>query len=99
AAGRRGLRKSVPFRTTWRPADLEQREISDAGIERNPVRVRSKRDNSCTPLPIPREAQALVDPRCPVGTLAGSKSLEKPVCPTPRSFSTSGQPPAPPVLR
>src|SRR5207247_7341209 len=98
-AARRALRKIVPFRTSWIPADLEHRNISDAVIERNPVRVRSKRDNSCTLLLIPREAQAFVDPRCPVGTLAGSKSPEKQVCPTPRSFSTAGQRPGPPVLR
>src|SRR5438093_4704110 len=92
----RALRKIAPFRTAWISADLEHREISDAGIERNPVRVRS---NSCTLPLILREGQAFVDPRCPVGTLAGSKSPEKPVCPTPRSFSTAGQRPGPPVLR
>src|SRR5207249_11902598 len=95
----RALRKIAPFRTAWIPADLEHREISDAGIERNPVRVRSKTGNSCTLLLIPREAQASVDRRCPVGTLAGSRFPEKQVCPTPRSFSTAGQRPGSPVLR
>src|SRR5437867_10174321 len=61
----RALRKIAPFRTAWIPAELEHREISDAGIERNPVRVRSKTGNSCTLLLIPREAQASVDRRCP----------------------------------
>src|SRR5436309_14712055 len=95
-AARQALRKPVPLRTAWISADLEHREISDAWIERNPVRVRS---NSCTLPLILREGQAFVDPRCPVGTLAGSKSPEKLVCPTPRSFSTAGQRPGPPVLR
>src|SRR5438874_924364 len=98
AAGR-ALIKIAPFRTAWIPADLEHREISDAGIEQNPVRVRSKTSNSRTLLPIPREAQASVDPRCPVETLAESNSPEKQVCPTPRSFSTAGQRPGSPVLR
>src|SRR5439155_25466888 len=92
-AARRALRKIVPFRTSWIPSDLEHRDISDAVIERNQVRVRSKSDNSCTLLLIPREAQALINTRCPLGTHAGSKSTEKQVCPTPRYFSTAGQRP------
>src|SRR5207247_9593937 len=82
----RALRKIAPFRTAWIPADLEHREISDAGIERNPVRVRSKTGNSCRLLLIPREAQASVDRRSPAATSAGSSFSQTQVCATHRSF-------------
>src|SRR5207249_11882135 len=86
----RALRKIAPFRTAWIPADLEHREISDAGIERNPVRVRSKTGNSCTVLLIARDAQASVDRRCPAVTLARSRFPEKQAGLVPRASSIAG---------